>query len=151
MKFWRSLFDDSDRQQIIIRLRTLQSDVKARWGKMNAPRMVAHLTDQMHHTLGDVPVKAKPGLLRLRPVRFASIYLVPWPKGRVQGPPEAYVTQPASWEKDVLALEELVKRFASRNPDDQWSDHALMGRMTGRDWGVFCYKHFNHHLNQFGV
>ena len=29
-------------------------------------------------------------------------------------------------------------------------DHALFGRMSGKDWGFFCYKHFDFHLQQFG-
>jgi hypothetical protein len=151
MKLWRTFFDDSDRQLITTRLRSLKPDAKPRWGKMNAPRMVAHLMDQMHHCLGDVPVKQQSGFLSLPPVRFLSIYVVPWPKGRVQGPPEAYVTQPASWDKDVSSLVQLVERFALQDPDGEWPNHALMGRMTGHDWGVFCHKHFNHHLSQFGA
>jgi len=151
MKLWRTFFNDSDRQQIIGRIRGLRADASPRWGKMNAPRMVAHLTDQMYHCLGDVPVQQQPGFLSLSPVRYLSIYVVPWPRGRVQGPPEAYVTKPVSWEKDVQSLVQLVERFALQDAGAEWPNHALMGRMTGYDWGVFCYKHFNHHLKQFGA
>jgi hypothetical protein len=118
---------------------------------MNAPQMIAHLTDQMHHALGDSPVQARPGPLRWAPVRYASIYLFPWPKGRIKGPPEAFISQPTSWEVDIQKLIALVERFAVRGSEAEWPDHALFGRMSGRDWGVFVYKHFNHHLQQFGV
>ncbi len=151
MKIWRSAFDASCRQAILARLRSLKPDAERRWGRMTAAQMVGHLTDQMHHALGDCPVAARPGLLRWPAVRYASIYLVPWPKGRVRGPREAFVTQPTSWEADVGGLEALLERFAARRPEDGWPDHALFGRMTGRDWGVFIYKHFDHHLRQFGA
>jgi hypothetical protein len=118
---------------------------------MTAAQMVAHLTDQMHHALGDCPVKARPGPLRSAAVRYAAIYLVPWPKGRVKGPPEAFTTRPTSWEADVGGLEELLGRFAARGPKGHWPDHALFGHMSGSDWGVFVHKHFDHHLRQFGV
>jgi hypothetical protein len=145
------MFDDRCRQTMVARLRRLAPDRPGRWGRMTAPQMVAHLTDQMHHALGDVPVKARQGMLRWPPVRFAAIYLMPWPKGRIQGPSEAFVTQPASWEADVRALEQLLDRFAARGPLAEWPDHALLGCMTGRDWGVFVHRHFDHHFRQFGV
>jgi hypothetical protein len=91
------------------------------------------------------------GLLRSALVRHLAIYWVPWPRGRVQGPPDAFVTQPTEWEADHRALLELVRRFGARSPAGEWPEHALFGPMTGKDWGVFCYKHFNHHLTQFGV
>jgi hypothetical protein len=118
---------------------------------MSAPQMVAHLTDQMRHVLGDEAVADRPGPLRWPLVRFASIYLLPWPKGRIKGPPEAFMTQPKSWAADMGQLEELLERFAARDRKDSWPDHALFGQMNGRDWGVFIHKHFNHHLRQFGA
>jgi hypothetical protein len=118
---------------------------------MTAAQMVAHLTDQMRHALEDAPVKARPGLLRLPAVRYLSIYVVPWPKGRIRGPAEAFLTQPVSWEADIKALETLLERFVARGSNRPWPDHGLFGRMTGRDWGVFVHKHFDHHLRQFGV
>ena len=118
---------------------------------MTAPQMIAHLTDQMHHALGDSPVKVRPGFLRWSAIRDTSIYLLPWPKGRIQGPSEAFVTQPTSWEADIAALETLLERFVARGPEGQWPDHALFGRMSGAGWGVFVHKHFEHHFRQFGV
>jgi hypothetical protein len=151
MKIWHSLFDDSCRCVMLTRLRSLAPNSQRRWGRMSAPQMVAHLTDQMHHILGDSSVEARPGFLRWPPVRYASIYLLPWPKGRIKGPPEAFTTQPTSWEADVRQLELLLERFATRKGERDWLDHALFGHMSGRDWGVFVHKHFDHHLRQFGA
>lgn len=136
---------------MVARIRDLKPDANRLWGRMSAPQMVAHLTDQMHHALGDEPVAARSGMLRWPPVRFASIYVIPWPKGRIKGPPEAFTTQPTTWEADIEGLELLLERFAARDPESNWPDHALFGHMRGRDWGVFVHKHFDHHLRQFGV
>ena len=151
MKIWRSMFDDSCRRVMLARLLSLTPDSQRHWGRMSAPQMIAHLTDQMHHVLGDEAVAARPGPLRWPPVRLASIYLLPWPKGRIKGPPEAFVTQPKSWERDVRELEALLERFAARDLKNTWPDHALFGRMSARNWGVFVHKHFDHHLRQFGA
>lgn len=72
-------------------------------------------------------------------------------QGSHQGPPEAFVTQPVSWTADVLALEHLIHRLATRGPDGRWPEHPLFGSMSGRDWGVFIHKHFDHHFTQFGI
>jgi hypothetical protein len=146
-----SFFDDDRRREIVERLGRLGPDTPRRWGRMTAPRMIAHLTDQMTHTLGDVPVAPVRGPLRWPGMRYLAIYWIPWPRGRLHGPPEAYVTEPAKWLVDLAALVELVERFARRDPEEEWPDHALFGAMTGEDWGVFCHKHFDHHLRQFGV
>ena len=61
------------------------------------------------------------------------------------------MTPPADWASDIEGLEALVERFAARDPHGDWLPHALLGPMSGRDWGVFCYKHFDHHLRQFGM
>ena len=147
----RTMFDPEVRAEIRTRIQRLRPDSLRRWGRMTAPQMVAHLSDQMRHTLGDAKCAARRGLLRHSVVRYLVIYLLPWPKGRIKGPPEAFVTQPTTWEADVKTLMDLVDRFVAHGPDGQWPEHALLGRMSGPDWGVFCNKHFNHHLSQFGV
>ncbi len=151
MAIWPTMFDETCRQRMLDRLRRLDPEAHRNWGRMSAPQMVAHLTDQMRHCLGDVPVEARPGLLRLPPVRLAAIYVIPWPKGRITGPPEAFVSKPAAWGEDVEHLAAMIERFAACDPDGAWPAHALFGTMRGRDWGVFVHKHFDHHLRQFGA
>jgi len=146
-----TIFEAKHRAEILARLRSLKPDAARRWGRMTVAQMVAHLSDQMRHTLGDQPCAPVRGPLRWAFVQYLSIYWLPWPKGRIKGPPDAFVTKPAVWEDDVRGLEKLLERFATKGPSGEWPEHALFGRMTGRDWGVFCYKHFNHHLTQFGA
>jgi hypothetical protein len=146
----KTFFDAQHRQEIVARLGRLTPDSPRRWGTMSAPRMVAHLGDQMAHCLGDRPCTPVPGILRWAPLRYASIYLIPWPKGRAKGPPDAFVTEPGSWPDDLARLISTVERFAARDPNGAWPDHAIFGPMRGVDWGYFCSRHFDHHLRQFG-
>ena len=146
-----TMFEAPTYAHVLDRIRRLRPDAARPWGRMTAPQMVAHLSDQMRHTLGDATCQVQPGPLRNPVVRYLVIYWLPWPKGRVTGPPEAFLTQPTAWDDDVATLIALVERFVARGPSGDWPEHALLGRMSGRDWGVFCHKHFNHHLSQFGV
>jgi hypothetical protein len=146
----RSLFTPECHAEVTARLRGLSPATPRRWGTMTAPQMVAHLTDQMRHALGDVVPRPIFGPLRWPFVRFLSIYVVPWPKGRVKGPPDAFVSRPGEWQQDLETLNALLDRFVKRGPTSEWPPHALFGPMSGKDWGYFCYKHFDHHLRQFG-
>jgi hypothetical protein len=146
----RTMFDPAPRAGVIARLRRLTPETPRRWGTMSAPRMVAHLTDQMYHCLGDRPCTPVRSWLRWPPVRYLAIYWVPWPKGRTKGPPDAFLTQPGDWHADVANLIALLDRFGARDPAGAWPDHGLLGRMRGSDWGHLCSKHFDHHLRQFG-
>ena len=146
-----TLFDPTTQAELRARIGRLRPDAERRWGRMTAPQMLAHLCDQMRHTLGDAHAAPRAGILRNPVVRYLSIHWLPWPRGRIKGPREAFLTPPASWDADVATLLGLVDRVVARRPDAEWPPHALFGAMSGRDWGVFCHKHFDHHLRQFGV
>lgn len=146
----RSLLIPDHREAIQQRFRSLRPDAPARWGRMNAPRMLAHLRDQMRHTLGDARAAPVPGPLRWPIIRQAVRYWVPWPRGRVQGPPEAFVSQPTTWAADLAAFELLIERFVANEARTEWPEHAFFGPMTRRSWGYFCHRHFDYHLRQFG-
>jgi hypothetical protein len=51
----KTRFDPAARAAIVVRLRSLDPARPPLWGKMTAPQMVAHLSDQMRHCLGDAP------------------------------------------------------------------------------------------------
>lgn len=147
----KTILDEADRNQVNERFRRLAPDADRRWGTMTGPRMVAHLTDQMTHTLGLAEAEQYYGWRRNTLVRYLAIYVLPWPRGKIKGPKDAFVTQPGEWERDIDRLIGYVEEFASRDSQTEWPPHAILGPMTRKDWGAFCYKHFDHHLRQFGV
>ena len=88
----RTVLDSADRERLLARFRGLRADASPRWGRMTAPHMLTHLSDQMRHTLGDARAAPRPGPLRLPIIRQLVMYWIPWPRGRVQGPPEAFLS-----------------------------------------------------------
>jgi len=147
----RTLFDPRCRAEVLARFRSLSPKVPPRWGRMTAPQMLTHLSDQMRHTLGDAPCAPIYGPLRWPVIRQLVLYWLPWPRGRGKGPPEAFLTRPTDWGNDLHALVILIERFAAKAAHTSWPEHALFGPMSGRAWGKFCYRHFDYHLRQFGV
>jgi hypothetical protein len=147
----RSLLHPADRQRLLERFERLSPGTPARWGRLDAPRMLTHLTDQMRHTLGDAHAAPHPGPLRLPGLKHLIMYWAPWPKGRVKGPPEAFLTAPTTWEADLATLRNLVGRFVADERRGAWPEHAIFGAMSRRSWGWFIHRHFDHHLRQFGA
>lgn len=144
-----TMFHMPDRESIFDRLRRLDPDRPPRWGRMAAHQMPPHLIDQMRITLGERPCEDMPGILRYSPFREAALYWFPWPRG-VAGPPEAFVSSATDWAADLDTLEGLVYHLVRRGPSGHWPRHPRFGHMSGRDWGIFCYRHFDHHITQFG-
>jgi hypothetical protein len=147
----RTLFNSECRAGLLARLGGVRPEEPARWGQMTAPQMLVHLSDTMRLTLGDQPCSRMQSPLRYPGLKHVVLYVLPWPKGRVQGPPEAFVTGPTRWSVDFAALEALVARFTARGPSGRWPEHPLFGPLSGPEWGVFSFRHFDHHLRQFGA
>jgi hypothetical protein len=136
---------------MLARVRAVHAGSARRWGRMSVSDMLAHVADQLRIALGEIEAQGVPGPLRFPPLRYLAIHVVPWPKGRVQAPPEAFTTAPTEIEADRAALVALIERFA-RAPDAALAaPHPLFGHMSARDWDVLSYRHLDHHLRQFGA
>ena len=120
-------------------------------GQLSVDRMVAHVSDQLRMSLGEIPTRARRSPLRYAPLKQLIIYWLPWPKGKARAPDEAFTTAPAAWGDDLRTLGALIRRFAERDPRGSWPAHPLFGRMSGRAWGVLAQRHLDHHLRQFGT
>ena len=145
-----TLLDQHDLDRLITRIRRLNPDAPARWGRLTAPRMVTHLADQLRQALGDIQVQTRRTPLRWPVIRSLVMYWMPWPKGRIKGSPEIFQTPPGVWNADITTLEGLLNRLVE-DRRERWPDHPYFGAMTREDWGRFSYRHFDHHLRQFGV
>ena len=148
----RTLFDDACRTDVLARLRRVRLDARPTWGRMTAPQMVVHLADQMRMMLGNADLtRMPPAYLRWPVMKQLALYWLPWPKAQIQSPPEGFVTTPTDWDADIATVEALVVQFAARGPEGVWPVHSHFGRLNGRQWGVLCFRHLDHHLRQFGA
>ncbi len=145
-----SVLNAKHRTKLLARLANLDPERSPRWGGLTAPAMLAHLGDQLRMTLGEHICEPIPGVWRYFPFREAFVYSpLLWVKGQ-QGPPEAFATAPTTWDEDLATVHELLDRFVKDESRSEWPEHPHLGRMSRRAWGVFTYRHFHHHLRQFG-
>lgn len=149
--FMRTIQNPKDREELFDRLARLDPAQPPHWGRLTAPAMLAHLCDQMRMPYTDNPSPPIPGIQHYPVMRQLVIYLFEWPKAKIQGPPEAFQTPPGAWLDDLATLRGLVESFVTASPDRPWADHPNFGRLSYREWGYFSYRHFDHHLRQFGA
>jgi hypothetical protein len=147
----KTIFNPGDRAALVARINRLTPDAKARFGKLTAPRMICHLADSVRVGTGELPARMKNGPLANPVARWLMAYVVPFPKGKAETAPEMLTTTPADWQADLSALREQLQAAAQRGQHGAWAPHPAFGKMSGKLYGVFIHKHFDHHLRQFGV
>lgn len=136
----------------MLRLRSLSPEAPRRWGRMSAHQMVCHLADVCRVGLGERSATHVGNALSHTLIKYLVLYTpVPIPKDRTTSSEldqHQGGTKPGDFAADVDALAELVERFAS---SPTVAIHPFFGRLSPREWGRFHYRHFDHHLRQFGA
>lgn len=145
----RTLFDPAAREAIRARVDRLTPERKPLWGRMDAGKVVVHLTAQLRAGLGELPCAPQKTPFNNWLMRRLIVY-GPWPRGAPTAP-EFLATPPATWAADMADLRAAIDRFGARDEAGEWPEHPAFGRLSGRLWGVLAWRHMDHHLRQFGV
>ena len=147
----KTIYNPNARQEIIDRLNRLRPDSPRTFGKLTPDAMMCHMEDAVRVSTGEVPAGPRKTFLSNPIVRRFAIYWMPWPKGKVKTIPEMLATKPVDFNRDRERLIELVRQAGARGPNASWAVHPAFGDISGKDYGVLLYRHFDHHLRQFGV
>lgn len=145
-----TIWNAPDRRHLQQRLARLTPDARRRWGRMTAPQVVAHLSDNVRMMLGELRVEPRWLPIRYFPLKQLIVYVLPFPKGAPTAP-ELVTRMPLSWPGEVAELSALLDRLAAQPADRDWPEHPAFGRLSRRAWGVLVYRHTDHHLRQFGA
>jgi len=152
----RTLSRQSDKAEILARLRTLRPDSARRWGRMSAHQMVCHLADNCRMMLGQKPVSLRSGPLQRTLLKWLVLYVpLPWPHGaptsleldQIQGGG----TRPGDFAADVAEVEALLALVTAPRRTLDRQAHPVFGPMSDAAWLRMAYLHTDHHLRQFGA
>ncbi|MDH5804908.1 MAG: DUF1569 domain-containing protein [Gemmatimonadota bacterium] len=146
-----TLTNAQTREKFAKRISLLTTHTKNRWGRMSVEEMVAHLNAAFEVSFGRIQMTPQKTLMRLAPLKFLLIYVVPWPKGKARAPREYLPPPQKHLESEKSRLIDLIEEFAQTNPANLNAPHPLFGKMTARQWDALHRKHLEHHLTQFGV
>jgi hypothetical protein len=148
----KTVQNQKDKEALLKRLQQLNSNTERRWGMMSPEEMLWHLRSQLELALGLNDTRFQPtGIMTTKLVRWLSIYIVPWPKGfRTARPMNVHRVKP-----DLLTLDEerqlLLARLEAVLQSPRLEAHPLFGAISNRAWYRLIWRHFDHHLRQFGL
>ncbi len=147
-----SLYNQTDTTGILERIDKLAPGSPARWGKMNAPQMLAHCNMAMDTALGKTHIK-RLFIGRLIGGLVKRSVLGEKPFSRNSPTDKSYIiTGHPDFEKEKAKLVTAIREFSTGGPRACTTHpHPFFGHFTPEQWAVFQWKHFDHHLRQFGV
>ena len=146
----KTIFREPDRRTLLERIDAVSPQATPRWGTMNASQMLSHLVQSGKMAAGELEVRPLRLLLRFTPVRQFVVYVMPFPKG-VMTTKELMPVDGTELEASRGELHRLIEALVRKQTATSWPEHPAFGRLNGRDWGVLVYRHFDHHLRQFGM
>jgi hypothetical protein len=150
-----SAFDPQVVDSLRRRLAAFRPEAERHWGRMNAHQAVVHMTDSFRMALGERPIPDQ-STFALRTVgRFVAFHTpLPWPRG-FPAPSgldqERDGSPPASWDRDLEALQGALDRFVADPASVDGNVHGVFGPLSRGEWGVWGHRHTDHHLRQFGL
>ena len=147
----RSVFNESDYRDLVARIEKLPAGAPRQWGKMDVAQMLAHCSETVKVVVGDTVMK-RLFIGRIIGPFVKKGYLSPTPfKPGSPTAPSFVVTTPREFEKEKAKLLGLLKRmYEGGEANVTKHPHAFFGKMTPKQWGETQWKHFDHHLRQFG-
>lgn len=135
------------------RMSRLRSETAPLWGKMNPAQAMAHCTIGMELACGD---RRPPRMLigRLIGGLVKSKAFQESEPMRRNSPtiPGFQVSDNRDLADECNKLSRVMDRFAAGGAGGCTTHpHSFFGSLTPDEWGMWMYKHIDHHLQQFGV
>ena len=148
-----TLLDPDARADLVRRLKQLTPDSERRFGTMSPGGMLCHLSDSFDGCLGRKPHDRKISFLGRTLIRWVALHTkLRWRPGYPTLPEFAQEhggTPPAEFEADRQRLIAGMEEFAEQACDDMV--HPIFGRLSREEWGIWGWRHVDHHARQFGV
>jgi hypothetical protein len=149
----KTIFDQNDAAGIVARIEKLKPDTQRQWGKMNVAQMLAHTGISLDTAMGEN---------RLEPANFVGRFigsilkrgaLSEKPFGKNSPTDKSYIFKDdRKFDQEKERTLAKVKKFSQGGPANTTKHpHPFFGHFTPDEWGVFQWKHLDHHLRQFGV
>ncbi len=147
-----SLFEQHTANDILQRIVKLQPDSARQWGKMSAAQMMAHVRYVLELATGDKTEKPT-FMMKLMGPMIKKVIMgdKPFKQGLPTGP-NFIMKEEKDFETEKSQLINTYHRFIENGTAAaEGRKHPIMGKLSAQEWGFSQWKHFDHHLKQFGV
>lgn len=147
----RTIFNETNRLDLIKRIRFISNDCTAQWGKMNVYQMLKHCIVWEEWIQGTNQIRYRQEFLGLIFGKMALKSMIKNDKPFKRNIPTSAQFQVTEKEGDMESDKE--KWIALIQSYEHYSNpgfiHDFFGKMTKEQIGILAYKHTDHHLRQF--
>jgi len=149
----QNIFSKQVTDEIIERINKLSPDSKPQWGKMDAPKMLAHcnvIYEMVYENIHPKPNAFIKLILKLF-VKNKVVGEKPYPHN-VATAPQFVIKSSKDFEKEKKRLTDFINKTQELGEDffDN-KDNPSFGVLNKNEWNNLFYKHLDHHLSQFSV
>ncbi len=147
-----SLFEPNVSAEIIKRIHQLTPQSKANWGKMSVAQMLHHCKLALGAATGEVKLNSSFFIRLIQPfIKKMVLSNKPYKPG-LPTAKEFIIKNDKDFEVEKKQLIQRINKFISNG--EKVVDglrHPAFGKLSSYEWGYSQWKHFDHHLRQFGV
>ena len=148
-----NLFNTSDTEGILTRLEKLGPDAQRQWGKMNVNQMLAHCNASLETAMGLNSPEKLNIFLRFIGKMLKGKYFgeKPFIKNS-QTDPTYIITGNPDFQTEKDKVMSQIRGFSNGGHAKCTQQvHVFFGPLTPEEWAIMQWKHFDHHLRQFGL
>lgn len=148
----KTILDPIAVDEIIERAKSLTAKSTPIWGKMTASEMLSHC-NMAHQSILKASKDTKGPSLRQRIFKFWFFHILKEFPKLARGPKRFDMKGKVDeklFEEEKSKFMNIVGKFANLRTQLVGS-HPIFGPLNHQYWGVFVWRHLDHHLRQFGV
>jgi hypothetical protein len=148
-------FDRPFCEALLSRLESLPEDVKPQWGTLNRGQLIAHFAHTLRYTLGEGPeLPFRGNFMSKTVIKFLIL------NGFKEIPQNIRLPRPKEVPKDqwfqegpMETLREAIDAYFAAEGAGKLVTriHPFFGPLRPEEWRKLHYRHFRHHLKQFGI
>jgi hypothetical protein len=148
-----TLFEPQTAQAIISRVNTLSNLHQRKWGKMDVTQMLKHVNDALGTATGETTIKTNFFFKFFAPfIKMEVMSSKPYKPSLPTAKEFVIKSHNLNFEEEKNALINRLNKFLANGESAvEGLKHPAFGKMTAYEWGFSQWKHFDHHLRQFGV
>ena len=143
------------KNEVVFHLKHLAPDAKGSWGKMNGQQMVEHMAEMLKVANGRIHHAALPDKERMAKTYAWLMTDKPFRENTINPllPEEPNPTEYNTMQQAIEALQKELDHFFEvfESTPGLRIENPIFGNLNFEEQVQLLYKHFQHHLKQFGL
>jgi hypothetical protein len=139
---------------ILERVKSIPDDAEPKWGSLRKNTLIEHLIWAMRSSMDTSKELPYQGNFLLKYVAGPLLKrgIIPFPKG-VKFKGDTGETVDVTVPGNIDELRDVIETFVKGVEEGglKTAAHPVFGQLGPKDWALFHYQHFQHHLGQFGA